>query len=307
MVIVPFFSMEQKPKILVIVGPTASGKSTLAVKLAKRFDGEVISADSRQVYRGMDIGTGKITQKEMCGIPHHLLSVASPKNTYTASDYVRDAKRAMRSVLRRHKLPIICGGTGFYVSALVDGLTLPDAPPDPTLRKRLEGKSVDELFERLRRLDPVTASRIDRRNPRRLIRAIEIARTLGKVPSLVRNTHYNPLFIGVTLPKEELNLCIHQRLIARMNQGMLDEVRKLIKSGVSVLRMEELGLEYRFCARHLNGLLTKEELLTQLEYAIKQYAKRQHTWFRKEKRIHWVGQDAKKTKYFVQKFLQKTL
>ncbi|MDO8520675.1 MAG: tRNA (adenosine(37)-N6)-dimethylallyltransferase MiaA [bacterium] len=280
--------MQQKPKIIVIVGPTASGKSALAVKLAKKFDGEIISADSRQVYRGMDIGTGKVTKREMRGVPHHLLSIASPKNVYTVAHYTRDAEHALEEILKRGKLPIICGGTGFYIRALVDKLKLPNVPPDNVLRKRLEKKSTDELFELLKRLDPAFALRIDRHNPRRLVRAIEIARALGHVPPLEAKTPYDPLFIGIILPTEKLAKRIHRRLLSRMKAGMLNEVRGLHRHGVSWKHMEEFGLEYRFCARYLTKKISKEEFLLQLENAIKQYAKRQMTWWKRDKRIHWI-------------------
>ncbi|OGZ07764.1 MAG: tRNA (adenosine(37)-N6)-dimethylallyltransferase MiaA [Candidatus Lloydbacteria bacterium RIFCSPHIGHO2_02_FULL_50_13] len=287
--------MKQKPKILVIVGPTASGKSALAVKLAKKYNGEIISADSRQVYRGMDIGTGKIGRREMRGVPHHLLDVASPKRRYTVSNYVRDAERVIGGIFQRGKLPVICGGTGFYIRALVDKLKLPDVPPNKALRKRLEKKDVDELFKQLKRLDPVFALRIDRYNPRRLVRAIEIARALGHVPPLEAKTHYDPLFIGITFSTEMLAKRIHRRLHARIKAGMLNEVKGLRRRGVSWKQLEEFGLEYRFCSRHLEGKISKAEMLSHLEVAIRQYAKRQMTWFKKDKRIHWVT-PAQKTK-----------
>lgn len=296
------FTVKRKPKVIVIVGPTASGKSLLAVKLAKKWGGEIISADSRQVYRGMDIGTGKITRKEMRGVPHHLLSIVSPRRSYTVSHYVRDGERALKGILRRDKLPIICGGTGFYIRALVDKLRLPPVPPDNALRKRLEKKSVGELFAQLEKLDPRFATRVDKKNPYRLIRAIEIARALGHVPPFELKTPYDPLFIGITLPKERLAKRIHRRLLARMRAGMLGEVQGLLQRGVSHQRLEEFGLEYRFCSRYLRGTLTKKELFVQLESAIVHYAKRQMTWFKKDKRIHWIGGDNKKADRLVKNF-----
>lgn len=280
--------MKEKPKIIVIVGPTASGKSALAVRLAKIFNGEIVSADSRQVYRGMDIGTGKVTRDEMDGVRHHLLDVTSPKRVYTVADYRDDATIALRGILRRKKLPIICGGTGFYISALVDGLVLPDVKPDHALRARLRGKSVEELFERLKKLDPAFAEKVDQKNPRRLIRAIEIARALGRVPALRHESPYEPLFIGISISTNDLAQKIHRRLVDRMALGMLDEVRALGKRGVSSERMEELGLEYRYLRRHIDGLLSREEMHAQLERAIRQYAKRQMTWFARDKRIRWI-------------------
>ncbi|MCC6290472.1 tRNA (adenosine(37)-N6)-dimethylallyltransferase MiaA [Candidatus Nomurabacteria bacterium] len=163
-------------QVLVIVGPTASGKSALAVQLAKKFDGEIISADSRQVYRGLDIGSGKITEKEKRGIPHHLLDIASPKRIFTVARYQKLAKQKIAEIIGRGKLPIICGGTGFYIQAIVDDLALPKVKPDSRLRKSLAQKTVPELFKMLQKLDSNRARKIDRNNPRRLIRAIEIAK-----------------------------------------------------------------------------------------------------------------------------------
>jgi len=282
---------EQKQKVLVIVGPTASGKSDLAVFLAKQFDGEVVSADSRQVYRGLDIGTGKITKREMQGVPHHLLDVASAKRSYTVAHYKRDGAKAIDDILRRGKIPIICGGTGFYIQALVDDLLLPDVKPNIKLRKQLEELSCEELFMRLKRLDKARAKTIDAKNPYRLIRAIEIAEALGKVPPFKKNTPYNPLIIGIEVSKETLEERIHLRLMKRLKRGMLAEIKTLHENGLSWKRMEELGLEYRYTAQYLQGKFTKKEFQETLEQEIKKYAKRQMTWFKKDKRINWIPFD----------------
>ncbi len=280
--------MKPKPKIIAIVGPSASGKSDLAVELAGLFSGEVISVDSRQVYRGMDIGTGKITQKEMKGIPHHLLDVASPKRTFTVAQYKQKADVAIRSIVKRGKLPILCGGTGFYIHAVTDGVILPNVLPNPILRKQLAKLSTNELFLRLLSTDPERATTIDGKNPRRLVRAIEIANELGKVPTLHIDPPYKTLFIGIEVPNDLLRQRIHKRLLARMDQGMMEEVVRLHRDGCSWKRMEDLGLEYRYLARHLEGKLGYDEMLAALELEIMHYAKRQYTWFRKNKRIHWV-------------------
>lgn len=169
-----------KKQVLVIVGPTASGKSALAVRLAKRFDGEIISADSRQVYRGLDIGSGKITEKEKGGIPHHLLDIVSPKRVFTVAQYQKLAKRKIAEIIERRKLPIICGGTGFYVQSVIDDLALPKVKPNSRLRKSLNQKTAPELFQILQKLNAKRAVKIDRNNPRRLIRAIEIAKHESK-------------------------------------------------------------------------------------------------------------------------------
>ena len=297
--------MQRKPKILVIVGPTASGKSDLAVFLAKQFNGEVISADSRQVYRGMDIGTGKVTKREMAGGPHHLLDVASPKQVYTVADYKHDGAKAITAILKRGKMPIICGGTGFYIAALVDDLMLPDVPPDQKLRARLEKKTAAELFVMLRQLDPSRAKNIDAQNPRRLIRAIEIARALGKVPALKRKSPYDPLIIGITVQQDQLRERIHLRLEKRMKTGMVAEAKRLHEGGFSLRRMEALGLEYKYLALYLQKKLTKKVMLDELEKAIKDYAKRQMTWFNKDERVHWIPREEKIAIRLVKQFLKK--
>lgn len=277
-----------KPKILVIIGPTAVGKSDLAIKLAKRFNGEVISADSRQVYKGMDIGSGKITKSEMKGVPHHLLDVANPKSTYTVAQYKKDSLDAIHDILRRGKLPIICGGTGFYIQALVDGMILPNVPPNPKLRKILEKKTVTELYKILKKLDPSRAKTIDRSNPRRLIRAIEIAEVLGKVPEISKESpSFNPLFIGLTLPKEILKKNIEKRYDKRIKKGMIQEVKKLRLQGVSWKRLESFGLEYRTIALFLQNRVTEDEMRERVITESMQYTKRQMQWWKRDQRVVW--------------------
>jgi len=273
--------VKDKPKVIVIVGPTASGKTSLSIKLAKKMNGEIISADSRQVYRGLNLGTGKVTKKEMSGIKHYLLDVADPKKVFTVTDFVRLGEKAITDIHARGKMPIICGGTGFYIQALVDGLIIPEVPPNPNLRKILEKKKLVDLLEILKKLDPKRYKNIDKKNPRRIIRAIEIAKALGKVPTLKTTSRYDPEFIKISLPKEVLEKRIHERLLARLKAGMVNEVKNLHAKGLSWKRMENLGLEYRFIARYLQNKITKEEMVEQLETAIRQYAKRQITWFKR--------------------------
>ena len=292
-------------KMIVVLGPTASGKSDLAVRLAKKFDGEVISADSRQVYNGLNIGTGKITKREMRGVPHHLIDVASPTKTFTVAEYKKLADKSIGRIWSRGKLPIICGGTGFYIRAVIDNLIIPEVPPDKKLRRRLDKKTVDELFAILKSLDPRRAKEIDAKNPRRLIRAIEIATALGHVPHLEASLpSYDVLKIGLTLPDKILKQKIHIRLFARISRGMVAETKRLHKQGLSWKRMDELGLEYRYLARYLNGEISKKEMTIKLEKEIWQYAKRQRTWFKKDKRIRWhMLSDKKKIEKEVRGFL----
>lgn len=293
-------------KIIAVVGPTASGKSALAVEVARLVGGEIVSADSRQVYTGLDIGTGKVTKREMRGIPHHLLDVASPKRTMSVVQYERLATHAIRDILKRGKVPVICGGTGLYVDAVLTDASFPAVPPNATLRKNLEKFSVAELFEKLQKLDPIRAETIDGKNPRRLIRAIEIATALGSVPTRASaKPRYDVLVIGLTLPREELLERIRTRLLARMRRGMVAEARHLRAEGLSWKRMESLGLEYRFLAQFLQGKITKEEMFSLLEIAIRQYAKRQMVWFKRNEKIKWFApKDTKKVFMLVTKFLK---
>lgn len=279
----------EKPNLIAVVGPTASGKSTLAVFLAKKLGGEVISADSRQVYKGLDIGTGKITPEEMEGVAHHLLDVAEPKDQYTVTDFKRDAERAISEIWGRNNIPLICGGTGLYIDTLLFNLTIPEVPPNAALRRELESKTTSELFKLLQEKDPERAETIDPHNPRRLVRALEIIEAIGKVPPASSgDSPYKPLWIGLNPPKEELRGKIHKRLETRLASGMLEEAKRLHKEGLSYERMEELGLEYRYLARHLQGGLSYEEMGKELENAICDYASRQLTWFKRNKAIHWV-------------------
>lgn len=278
----------KKPKIVVVVGPTASGKSALAIKIAKNFGGEIISADSRQIYRGMDIGAGKVTKAEQKQAKHWLIDIISPKTNFSAAKFKKMADKKIREALKRGKLPIIVGGTGFWIKAIVDNVKFPEVDPDWKLRKKLSEKSTDMIFKMLQNLDPDRAAKIDPYNKVRLIRAIEIAKALGKVPRLKSAPKYNTIQIGVSWPKEALSQRIKIRLDKRFKQGMTKEVEKLHKQSVSWKRLENFGLEYRWIAKYLQGKMILEEMKKKLFVEIKNYAKRQMTWFRKDKRIHWI-------------------
>ena len=293
-----------KNKLIAIVGPTASGKTGLSIKLAKKFNGEVVSADSRQVYRGMDIGTGKVTKKEMQGIPHYLLGVVSPKNRFTVSQYQKLALRAIRNIQKKNKIPFLVGGTGFYIQSVVDGIIIPEVKPDWKLRKKLEKKSAEELFLTLKKLNPKRAKNIDRYNKRRLVRAIEIVlKTEKPIPALKKSPlPYPVLIIGVKKDFPELKKLIRKRLFGRLRQGMVAEVQKLRKSGVSWKRLEEFGLEYRYIALHLQKKLSYQEMVEKLQKEIEHYAKRQMTWFKRDKKIKWV-KSCKEAEPIVKRFL----
>lgn len=281
-------SQKAKTKLIVVLGPTASGKSDLAVALAQKYNGEVVSADSRQTYRGLDIGSGKITKREMKGIPHHLLDVANPKRQFTVAQYKRLADRAITDISKRGKLPILCGGTGFYIQAVISGVAIPEVPPNKKLRAELEKKSPEQLFKILSKLDPRRAKEIDAQNPRRLVRAIEIAKALGRVPKLTQtDSPYEVLQIGIATNPETLKEKIAKRLTLRMKKGMLAEGRRLREDGLSWKRMRALGLEYRMLADILTGTTSRAEAEQRLLFNIGNYAKRQMMWFKRDETINW--------------------
>ncbi len=271
-----------KAKIIVILGQTATGKSDLAVKIAKKINGEIISADSRQVYKNLDIGTGKITSKEMKGVPHHLLDIANPKKKFSAAEFQQKAIYAMADILNRGKTPIICGGTGFYIDAITKGVVFPEVPPNTKLRVILAKKSEETLFKMLKKLDPRRAENIDAKNKVRLMRAIEIVKALGKVPEIVE---VKPLYkftkIGLYLPPDKLKKKVEKRVAKMFEAGLLNEIKKLKKAGVSNKRLSELGFEY---SNPTYETVVKETL---------NYAKRQMTWFKRDTEIKWFDASKK--------------
>jgi tRNA dimethylallyltransferase len=268
-------------KLIVILGPTASGKSDLAVKIAKKFNAEIISADSRQIYKGMDIGTGKITKKEMRGIPHYLLDVASPKKRFSVIEYRKLAIKAINKIFRKRKIPILCGGTGFYIQAVVDGIIIPEVRPDWKLRKKLEKKSVEELYQILKKLDPQRAETIDNKNKRRLIRALEIIiKTKKAVPQLKKNPlPYPILIIGIKKSKQELKKIIKKRVEKMFKIGLEKEVKNLVKKHGWIPPFQTIG--YQEWKDFFERKINKEEVKQLITQRTAQFAKRQITWFKK--------------------------
>ena len=296
---------------MVILGPTASGKSAAAIGLAKKFNGEIISADSRQVFRGMDIGTGKVDGSWDAGngalvsegVPHYAIDITDPNEDFNVTDFKKYAYRKIEEILSRGKLPIICGGTGFWISAVVDDLDFPEVAPDWKLREKLGQKSATELLSELKRIDPERAGSVDPHNKFRLIRAIEICQALGSVPKPktqnLKPSPYEFLQIGIKTEKENLHLKIKKRLDERFELGMINEVKRLHLDGVSWERLEGFGLEYRRIAEYLQGKIPLESGMSakggcasgakeKLYFDIVHYAKRQMTWFQKDKRIIWL-------------------
>jgi tRNA dimethylallyltransferase len=289
-----------RPKVIVICGQTSTGKSDFAVTLAKKINGEIVSADSRQVYTGLDIGSGKITKKEMQGVPHHMLDVANPKKVFTVSQYKKLADKKIKEIIKNKDVPIICGGTGFYIDAIINDTVFPEVAPNTKLRKELENKTATELFNILKKLDSTRAQNIDSKNPVRLIRAIEIATALGSVPLASPTCEkYDVFKIGLRLPDELLKERIYKRIIKRIKIGMIDEVRDLHDKGLSWARMGDLGLEYRYISQYLqenkeNGsrpsqMLRRAKMIDKLNKETWQYAKRQKTWFKKYKETIWIN------------------
>lgn len=278
-------------KVLVVVGATASGKTSLAVSLATQFVGEVISADSRQVYRQLDVGTAKITPEEQQGIPHHCLDVANVNDVYTAQQFVADASAAITDITSRGKLPIIAGGTFFYVDLLLGRATMPAVPPNPELRAKFEALSTDELFAELRELDANRAASIDPHNKRRLVRALEIISSLGHVPKIPSEEPYDTLWLGIDRSKEDLRARYQTRAEAWLNSGFREEMQWLLAQNLPASRIDELGFEYVLGRALVTGEITETEFVEQFIAKNWQYAKRQLTWLRKNEAIHWLQPD----------------
>lgn len=294
-------------KTIIILGPTSSGKSDVAIKLAKKFNGEVISADSRQIYKNMDLGTGKVegdwkksghtfikTKKirksfTSGGVIHHLVDIISPKAEYNISHFQKDCRLLIKDISSRNKLPIICGGTGFWISAIVDGIIFPEVKPNKKLRKKLNKKSTEQLFSQLEKIDLARARTIDKNNKVRLIRAIEIVTAIGSVPKKTANCKLqtaNYLQIGINCPKEILEKRIEKRLKSRFEAGMVDEAERLkYKYHLSWKKIQSFGLAYYWIPLYLQGKISEEEMRYRTFLAERNYAKRQRTWFKRDKRI----------------------
>jgi len=274
--------METNPKVLVVVGPTASGKSDFAVEMALKYNGEIISADSRQVYKGLDIGTGKITKEEMKGVVHHMLSVYELSDEVSVARYARDVAPILKDILSRGKTPIICGGTGQYIDALIFDTTAPPVPPNQKLREELEKLSSEELLARLTTHDPVRSGNIDPHNRVRLIRALEIVDALGIVPTQTTPTLLHDTEIYLMNPSRELlRKRITKRLESRLAVGMIEEVQDVMSKGYASEGMKKFGLEYVTIGKYLEGALSIEDMKEELITTSMQYAKRQQTWNKK--------------------------
>ncbi len=294
---------------MAIVGPTASGKTALAIEIARQFEGEIVSADSRQIYRGMDIGTAKPTAAELAAAPHHLIDVANPDEEYTVAQYKRDADAAISDILSRKKLPVLAGGTGLYVKAVLENLNIPAVKADPELRAKLEAEinveGLGTVFQKLVALDPEAAYVVDPANPRRVVRALEVALSTGMPFTAQRKKHeplYEPLVIGLDLGAEILRERIDKRVDQMMKDGLVTEVESLLKKyGPDLTAFDAIG--YREIIKHLNGEAALADAVAEIKMNTWHYAKRQMTWFRKDKNVRWI-KDPQESMALVKNFLQ---
>lgn len=275
-------------KLVIIAGTNASGKSGLGIELAQKYNAEIVSADSRQVFTGLDLGSGKVTKEEMKGVPHHLIDVAEPNDFFSLADYQKKAYEAIDDIHSRDIKAFLVGGTGLYVNAVADGYQLNEAKPDFALRSKLESASKEELIDILREKNPASLERVDLNNKQRLERAAEKA-ILGKFNENPSKPRYETLILGITWPREILYERIRERLDLRLNQGMLDEVKNLRENGASDDFLYRLGLEYRYIMMYLRGDFPDfDAFYNKLFMEIRHLAKEQMTWFRKRKDISWI-------------------
>lgn len=276
------FIMKQSHKIIVVAGPTASGKSDFAVEFALKNNGEIISADSRQIYKGLDIGTGKITKEEMKGVSHYMLDICKLDDEYSVALYKKQALPILEDIIARGKTPIICGGTGQYIDALIFKGDVPAVKPNNKLRKELENKSTEELYSELKIKDPRRAEEIDRYNRPRLVRALEIINEIGLVPekNTLELTHPTTIYL-MSPDRETLRERIILRLEKRLEKGMVDEIKNVIREGYTSNEMKKFGLEYENIAKYLEGNISEAEMKKEIINKSMQYAKRQETWNKK--------------------------
>ncbi|OIO46589.1 MAG: tRNA (adenosine(37)-N6)-dimethylallyltransferase MiaA [Parcubacteria group bacterium CG1_02_37_51] len=282
--------MATKPKLLIVLGPTASGKTGLAIKLCQKYSGEIISADSRQIYQEMDIGTAKPNKEELAAAKHHLVDFIKPNYNFTLAEFIKLANNNIEKLHKEDKLPIMAGGTGLYISAIADNYDLPKGKIDLGLRKRLENKSNTELFEMLAELDPQSATTIDPNNARRLIRALEYVIINQKsfiASQSVKQSPYDILQLGIKIDKDILLKRINKRVDLMIEQGLVAVVKDLIaKYDKNLPSLRTVG--YQEIIDHLEGKTTLEEAIELIKIHTRQYAKRQMTWFKRDKNIKWI-------------------
>ncbi len=296
---------EKLPKIIVLAGPTASGKTDLGILLAKHFNGEIISADSRQVYKKMTIATGKprgVWQEVdgssayvVEGVPHYLMDLVDPGEEFTLAQFKESALSAIRHIFQRKKVPIVVGGTGLYLWSLIDNLSLPPVAPNKKLRDGFEGKSLTELVELLRNIDPKSALKIDLKNQQRVIRALEVAILTGNSfteQQLKGVPLFDVLQLGIQRPQNELNERINQRVERQFKEGMIDETKDLLRQRYQWKLPSMKGIGYKEIDHYLQGELSLKEACEKIQGATRRYAKRQLTWFKRDDRITWISPES---------------
>lgn len=278
---------QTKPLLITIVGPTASGKSSLGIELAKRVDGEILSADSRQIYREMNIGTAKITEEETDGILHYLLDIRNPDEEYSMAEFQHDAFEIIDEILSREKQPIVVGGTGLYISSVVENWNIPSVPPNVELRKQFVALSTEELYQKLEQQDPEIASSIDPNNRHRLIRMLEKSATGVDYSASKNPPLYDVIQFGIQVDRDALYERINHRVDAMMNEGLLEEVHVLgEKYGWDSPGINAIG--YRQLGMYIREEVTLQEAIELIKRDTRRYAKRQMTWFRRDTTIHWI-------------------
>lgn len=289
--------MAEEIRTLVVLGPTAAGKSAFALEQAQKLNGEIISADSMQVYRGMDIGTAKLTAKERQGIPHHLIDIRNPDEEWTVSDFVREATRLSGELVTRRKNPIIVGGTGLYLWALLKGYSFPISPADKEIRARLEKEPITTLYAHLSTFDALSAQRIHPNDKKRVVRALEVFELTGvpisqmqerRTRNVERGTReFSFQLIGLSPPREELYARIEQRVDDMIKKGLIEEVKGLLEKGYSKELNSLQALGYKETIEYLEGRWTKEKMIEELKKRTRNFAKRQMTWFRRFENVGW--------------------
>ncbi|OGB88677.1 tRNA (adenosine(37)-N6)-dimethylallyltransferase MiaA [candidate division WOR-1 bacterium RIFCSPHIGHO2_02_FULL_45_12] len=283
--------------MIIILGPTAVGKSKLALELAKRINGEIISADSMQVYRGMDIGTAKPTKEEEQSLPHHLINIRNPDEEWTVSDFVEQTNQLEKEIASRKKTPLIVGGTGLYLWSLLEGYSFPVAPVNKELRQRLEKEPLTTLYRQLTKIDPDAANRIHPNDRKRIIRGLEVYELTGKPMSELQKKRDNPshlsasnphLILGLNLPRPELYERINQRVGQMIVKGLIEEVKGLLAKGYAKTLPSFQALGYKEVVEYLDGKGNKEDLLVELKKRTRHFARRQLTWFKRFKEVKWL-------------------
>ena len=287
-----------KPKVVVIVGPTASGKTALSIELAKRIGGEIISSDSMQIYKDMNIGTAKVTKEEMQGIKHYLIDFVPPNQRYTVSEIKKDATRAIKEILREAKIPIVVGGTGLYVNSLIYGIEYQDMQFDEEYRNKLmkiaeTEEGLNNLWEQAQKIDPESMKKISKKDKKRIVRVLEIYKATGKtkteqeILSRKKEIEYDFKIFGISMDREQLYERINKRVDIMINQGLEKEVRNLLEK-YSEFPTAMQGLGYKEVVEYFNGILTRGEMIDKIKQESRRYAKRQLTWFRRNKEIIWL-------------------